>query len=738
MSVHLLGIRHHGPGSARSVLTALDALQPTIVLVESPAETTTAFGWVGDRADADGERLEPPVALLGYVVDDPHRALFAPLAAFSPEWQAIRWANEHGVPVEAIDLPLAVTLAAGPDGGDDAGLLDGDAPADPLGALAAAAGEPDAERWWDDVIEHRGDGVPAFDAVAEAMAAVRSGTVPSPSEERREAYMRKQIRAALKAGHDRIAVVCGAWHVPVLDVTAPGATAVGADNATLRGLRKAKVAVSWVPWTHERLASASGYGAGVRSPGWYDHVFRHPGPDGVARFFVDAARVLRAADVAASPDHLIAATRMADTLATLRDRPRAGLAEVLDAADSVMGGLPLVRRQLVVGRAIGSVPAGAPQVPLARDVARRQKAARLQPDAADHTVELDLRTPNGLRRSHLLHQLVALGVPWGSIEEGRGSSGTFRETWRLTWRPEWSVRIIEHAGFGTTLVHAAANRLVDRARSATGLVELAGTLDLALLAALPAAIDPIVHLLATRAATDPDTGELMGALGPLAQAQRYGDVRATDASAVASVFDGLVVRVLAGVVPACSSLDDDASALMVERLSGVQQALSLVDHPARRRGFPEVLAQLADGAGHGRVQGRATRILHDRGDWSPGAVERRLGRALSAGTPPAVGAAFVEGFLAGSGTVLVHDADLRSVVDRWLSSLQPQAFDETVPLLRRTFGAFESAERRQLGRLLAGEDREVLTGFGPGLDETRVLATLTTVRHLLGLPEVAW
>ena len=725
MNLHLLGIRHHGPGSARSVASALDLLQPSIVLVESPAETTAAFRWIGELG------LDPPVALLGHVVDDPRRAVFAPLATFSPEWQAVRWANEHEMPVEAIDLPLANTLAAGHD---DEALISGDAPVDPLGALAVAAGEPDAERWWDDVIEHRGGGLSAFQAVGEAMAAVRSGNVPSVSEERREAHMRKRIRAASKEGHDTIVVVCGAWHVPVLDVTARGAITATADAATLRGLAKVKVAVSWVPWTHERLATASGYGAGVRSPGWYDHVFRHPGPDGVARFFVDAAHVLRRADMSASPDHLIAATRLADTLATMRGRPSPGLDEVLDAADTVMGGLPLVRRQLVVGSAIGSVPDGAPQVPLARDLAKRQRSARLKADADERIVELDLRTPNGLRRSHLLHQLSAIGVPWGSLEEGRGSSGTFRETWNLAWRPEWSIRIIEFAGYGTTVEQAATNRLVERANTAVTLVEVAGALDQALLAALPDAVDPIVHELATRAANDPDVGQLMAALGPLAQAQRYGDVRSTDAAAVGSVFDGLVVRVLAGVVPACASLDDDAAGLMVERLSGVQQALALVDHRARHRAFPDVLELLSEGVGHGQVHGRATRILHDSGQWASDRVERRLGRALSHGTPPAAGAAFVEGFLAGSGTVLIHDAELRAVVDRWLSALTPQAFDETVPLLRRTFGSFESAERRQLGRLMAGEEREVLTGFGPGLDDARVLAALRTVRNMLGLP----
>lgn len=725
MALHLLGIRHHGPGSARSVVRALDELQPSIVLVESPLETTSAFGWVGD------EGLEPPVALLGHVVGDPRRAVFAPLASFSPEWQAIRWANERAVAVEAIDLPLANSLAIAPDDGT---LLDGTAPIDPLGALSAAAGEPDAERWWDDVIEHRGDGLAAFDAVAEAMAAVRSGTVPSTSELRREAHMRKRIRSAQRDGHEEIVVVCGAWHVPVLDLDAHGAPTATTDASTLRGLPKVKVAVSWVPWTHERLATATGYGAGVASPGWYDHVFRHPGADGVARFFVDAARVLRAADMSASPDHLIAATRMADTLATMRGRPRPGLSEVLDAADTVMGGLPLVRRRLVVGSAIGSVPDDAPQVPLARDLAARQRSARLRPEPDDHTVELDLRTPNGLRRSHLLHQLVAIGVPWGSLDDGRGSSGTFRETWRLGWRPEWSIRVIEYAAYGTTVERAATARLVERAHDAASLVEIATVLDQALLAALPEAVDPIVEVLAARAADDPDTAQLLAALGPLAEARRYGDVRSTDAESVASVFDGLVVRILAGVVPACVSLDDDAAALMVERLSGVQQALALVDHPARHRAFPQVLEQLADGRGHGRVHGRATRILHDSGFWSARRVEQRLGRALSYGTAPAIGAAFVEGFLAGSGTVLVHDAELRSVIDRWLSSLNPEAFAETVPLLRRTFGVFEAAERRQLGRLVAGEEREVLVGFGPGHDAARAAAALVTVRHLLGLP----
>lgn len=749
MTVHLLGIRHHGPGSARSVLAALDTLQPDAVLVEVPADVQPLLSWIGHP------ELVPPVSLLGYVVAKPASAAFAPFAVFSPEWQTVVWANERAVPVSAIDLPLSVTMA---ESGGDSEMLVETAPPDPIRDLASAAGDADPERWWEDVIEHRGDEPgdlvnyyrpdvgnrsreqgrggqsDTFAAVAEAMTAARAGFVPSRRESQREAHMRRAIRKAIRDEHETIVVVCGAWHVPALDLDGRTATA---DARELRGLAKVKVAAAWVPWTHRRLTTASGYGAGVESPGWYRHVFEHPGSDGVSRFFVDAARILRERGGSASPDDLIAGTRLADSLAAMRDRPRAGLSEVLDAADAVMGGLDLVHRELVIGDALGSVPAAAPQVPLARDLAKAQKSARLTPSAESPTVEIDLRKPTGLRKSQLLHRLLALGVPWGSQVEGRGSSGTFRETWQVAWEPELSVRLIECSGYGTTVESAATARLVERSSVATSIVELVGVLELALFAGLPGAIEPSVRDLAERAATDPDVGQLMDAVVPLATALRYGDVRGTNADSLRTVFDGMVVRILAGIVPACRSLDDDSAAVMVERLTGLQAALAVLDHPARTNGLPRVLTAVASRGsgdrGHGLVQGRAARLLHDSGDWTPSEVERRLSQALSGGTAPAAGAAFIEGFVAGSGAVLVHDAELLGVLDRWLSSLTADAFDAVIVLLRRTFGAFEPAERRQIMAMVMGISTKHSTGFGTDVDPARAQAALITVRQLLGL-----
>ncbi len=115
--VAVLGIRHHGPGSARSVLAELDRLRPDMVLVEGPADAAPVLPLAADPG------MVPPVALLAYAPDAPRVSAFWPFAVFSPEWQALQWAAGHQVPVRFCDLPASVLLAsrgAAPEpGGDD-------------------------------------------------------------------------------------------------------------------------------------------------------------------------------------------------------------------------------------------------------------------------------------------------------------------------------------------------------------------------------------------------------------------------------------------------------------------------------------------------------------------------------------------------------------------------------------------------------------------------------------------
>ena len=744
--VEVFGIRHHGPGSARSLVAALVDYQPDALLIEGPADADPLLRWVL----ADG--MTPPLALLGYAADRPQTAAFWPYAVFSPEWQAIRYALRRDVEVAFCDLPAAAVLARWPrgvrhDDDDDELLQTGDAPAeilrpvsleqhDPLALLAQAAGYDDPERWWDDLVESRLDSSSPFPMITDAMGELRmimgQDGPYAEREARREAYMRQQIRAALKRGRERVAVVCGAWHAPVLRWPLPPAAA---DVRTLRGMPRRKIILTWVPWTHQRLASVTGYGAGVASPGWYHHLWVAPDRP-IVRWLARVAQALRTRDLPVSSAHVIESVRLAETLASLRGRPLAGLAEVTEATRAVLcDGDELAVRyitdHLVVGQALGSVNEGVPTVPLEADLTRNCRTLRVRREAAVRFHDLDLRRPIDQARSQLFHRLRLLGLGWiVPAESGVQSQGTFRETWESKWEPEYSVAIVEASVWGTT-VESAATARVQKIIDEGSLVELTQAVERCLLAELPRALDGLLATLTDKAALDADVVHLMDALPALARAQRYGDVRQTDTRALGKVSEVLVVRICAGLPKAVASLDASNAATMRRRIDAVNAAIGLLAESAddvgdmraepvearpstssgrrhsesSRRSDPrsrwlDTLATMIDRTDvHGLLLGRIVRLLLDADRLTD--VPVRLERALSAGVPAADKAAWVDGFFTDGALLLIHDAELRRLLDEWVNQLAEVQFVDMLPLLRRTFGTFAPAERQAIAERIA-------------------------------------
>jgi Family of unknown function (DUF5682) len=744
--VTVLGVRHHGPGSARAVRAALGALAPDIVLIEGPQEASSVLEHVAG--------LVPPVAILAHVPERPGRAAFWPFADFSPEWQAIRFAAEAAVPVRFIDLPAATVLAdntvladdampaddEGEDGGKrrPAGLIS----ADPLGWLSKAAGHDDPERWWEDVVEHRlgGDPLELFAAVAEAMAALRTaaeadGWVPSQRELRREAAMRQGIRAAAREGRTRIAVVCGAWHAPALAALPPAR----GDADLLRGLHRAKASVTWVPWTAQRLTYSSGYGAGVASPGWYAHLWRSP--DHIAeRWVARVGALLREADLAASPASAVETVRLAESVAALRGRSLPGLSELTDAVLAVLCEgdqvpLSLIHRRLVVGDELGVVPDDVPTVPLQADFDATCRRLRFRPAADDRQVELDLRRDTDRGRSRLLHRLSLLGIGWGTVVTAP-SAGTFREGWLLRWRHEFVVALIEKARYGTTVPAAATAVVVERAGESAEFAQITELVEAAVLADLPDALPAVTGALERRSARTGDMAHLMAATPPLARVLRYGNVRQSDTDLVRGVLDSVLIRICAGLASACMSLDAQAASAMLAGIEDADAAIALVGTDEQARAWRAAQRAVADL--HGAVsilQGRCVRMLLDASVLSAQEAQQRLARALSAG-PEAV--AWLEGFLRGSGSLLLRDEPLWNLLDDWLSGLNDEAFDGVLPLLRRAFAQFTGPEREQMGikvrghRIAGTTERPDDVGTADDWNESRVRRVLNVVAIALG------
>jgi pheromone shutdown protein TraB len=262
---HVLGIRHHGPGSARNVVAALEALQPDCILIELPEQCTPRM------LDLARPGFEPPIALLLYNEKDLQEAAFYPFAAYSPEWQAILYAVKQKTEVRAIDLPFLFAPSANfPSAVNalapvtDAQTPDAVVMRDPFLAIAQLDGFSDAERWWETRIERQEAEVLAtFQTIADLMAALREGKTTPESNETllREAHMRQGMRQAEKDGFQRVVVVCGAWHVPMLKLAKPFSPTT--DAAVLKGKRKVKVETTWIPWSFEHLSIQRGYMAGV-------------------------------------------------------------------------------------------------------------------------------------------------------------------------------------------------------------------------------------------------------------------------------------------------------------------------------------------------------------------------------------------------------------------------------------------------------------------------------------------
>lgn len=129
------------------------------------------------------------------------------------------------------------------------------------------------------------------------------------------------------------------------------------------------------------------------------------------------------------------------------------------------------------------------------------------------------------------------------------------------------------------------------------------------------------------------------------------------------------------------------------------------------------------------ISGYTTRLLNDGKLLTGEQLTQHFSYAMSAATAPVTAAAWLEGFLKGSGTLLLLDQDLWQMIDHWVSGLADETFMQVLPLLRRTFANFSGPERRKLGE-------KVRTGGASGQQHTATQAGFDAESAKLGLPVI--
>ncbi len=741
--VNVFGVRHLSPAAAWHLRAYLDRVRPTHVLIECMADATELIPFYTHKG------TKPPFALLAYTDTLPVRTLIYPMARYSPEYQAVVWAAENAATVDFIDLPSDVFLALqdievelsakARDAAISADATCSDEavepPHDPVDTAARPvniydqyaqkAGETDYDTYWERHFEHNLSEDAYRSAAYQFGAALReledSQVAPRWRAENlvREAFMRRKIEATIATGVDpaKIVAVVGAFHAPVLNGEFPSMT-----DGELKSLRRRACKFTLMPYSYFKLSSQSGYGAGNKAPAYFELLFDaiqggalHELP---TRYLTKVTRHLRDSGTHRSTAEVIEGVRLANTLAALKDGLAPALADLHDAAVTLIGqGESMVVKEAImrvdVGTDIGALPDGVSRTSIQADFEREVTRLKLEKykTTVKQELSLDLRENRiaksdeaaflDLNRSSFCHRLRVLGVKFVEPQRVNQQSANWAEKWAMQWSPESEIQLIEAVLLGETVELATAFKFTQRLEACKSIADAAAIVHDACQCAMMAAMEAARAQLQALAALSSDFPSIARAAHLLGLIVRYGDVRKFDSSSLQPLIDALFVQA-ALALHGAANCDAEALPKMLIAIEEMNQlALDFsdrVDEPM----WLDKLRMLSDADDRNAVlSGFACAILIERGMLASEELSREVSRRLSPGVPADLGAGWFEGLSKRNRYALLARQLLWTQLADYIASLDEEHFRRSVVFLRRAFGAFSAREKRQIAENLA-------------------------------------
>lgn len=740
--INVFGVRHLSPAASWHLCQYLDTIRPSLVLIEGLSDATDLIPHLTNR------RTKPPIALLAYTDSLPVRTLVYPLARYSPEYQAILWAHQNRADVDLIDLPSDVFLALQdieverlnklrsellenprPKPTTEEGSPSDVADQSPEREVnlyqryAELAGEPDYDTYWERHFEHNLERDAYRLAAYEFGAALRELEDPHPRWRAenlvREAFMRRKIEAAIRSGvkPEKIVAVVGAFHAPVLSGSFPAMT-----DAELGSLRRRAAKFTLMPYSYYKLSSQSGYGAGNRAPAYFEllHDAMVAGDlSGLpAKYLSRIVRHLRDSGTHRSTSEVIEAVRLANTLAAMKDGLAPALADLHDAAITLIGHgeLSTVKDAIArtdVGTNIGQLPPGVSRTSIQADFERELSRLRLDKyrSTVSQELSLDLRENRSakseesafldLNRSSFCHRLRILGVGFVQQQRVNQKSANWAERWLLQWSPESEIQLIEAVLLGETIEMAAGFKFKQALENCSVISDAATVVRDACECGMLASMDAARQRLQELAAVSTDVPAIADAAHTLGLIVRYGDVRRFDATPLVPLIETLFVQA-ALAVHAAANCDSEALPNMLLAIDTLNQlALDFpdrVDEPL----WLERLRALSDADDRNPViSGYACSILLERGLLSQEELSAEVSRRLSPGVPADLGAGWFEGLSKRNRYALLARQILWVQLADYIALLDEEDFRRSVVFLRRAFGGFDPREKRQIAENLA-------------------------------------
>ncbi len=463
----LIGVRHHSAALARVMPDLLAKTQPESILLELPPDFQKWIEYLGN------DELEAPVAL---AAAGRHRLLsFYPLADFSPELIAIRWAAKHQVPVIPCDLSLEKMSLI------ESRFADTTAPSDSdetpiVNQLLNRYQSRDTAALWETLVE-----TPGVNASPESIRRAgllfgwmmrHSSRGPTPADAHRELAMREAIASAPK----RSVAIVGSFHAsalledPLLWIRPDEFEYEKGTSSPIENLT-----TSLIPYSYAQLDQRSGYPAGILDPVWQRSMSETSSVEQmhgvISHFATQLCRHLReAGHVAGTPD-ATEIVRIANDLSRLRGHSAPGRAELLEAIETTLvqgdlygRGRAIARaaETVFIGQKTGRLPVHTPRSGISvqvEELCDRFKLPGPKSIGEDpRTMRLDpLRSKLDRARAVTFRRLNLIGVQYCERidTEATGNRENLTEVWSVKWTHATTATLEASTIYGITLTQAA-------------------------------------------------------------------------------------------------------------------------------------------------------------------------------------------------------------------------------------------------------------------------------------------
>ena len=727
--VNYFGVRHLSPGAAWHLRSYLDDIKPDLVLIEGFSDANEVIPYLSDKV------LRPPVAILAYTKSLPVKTLVYPLAEYSPEFQAIKWASENSAKAAFIDLSSGVFMGLSEkeySGGKESSYFN------IYQQVSNVAGEDNYDAHWERTYEHislKGSFKTMVLELGKTMRLIEENDRDFFRAENllREAYMRRQIQKYIEAGFspEKIVVVAGAYHVPSFRSNEHIMT----DDEE-KALNKCASSLTLMPYSFSRLSSQSGYGAGNNAPAYYELIWelQQKGKlDDLASVYLShLTEKLRSRGFVSSSAHIIETVRLAHSLASLKEGQSPVLADLKDAATTVIGEgkkeiLEKCMEEIEVGKRFGRLPENSLKTSVQDDFDRNMKELKLERYRQNflQTLKLDLRENLNvkskraaflsLERSKFLHRLCFLKIPFANFDKQNDKD--WLENWSLNWMPESEISLVETILLGETIEIASAVKFNRELRDCHDIKTASTLLKVACLCGLTKELSRAQNLLQNLVSDSADLLTLAQTTSELSDLINFGSVRNLETKDFIPLLEEIFIEASLQIQDA-SNCDSEGAKNVLKALDLLNQTSNSSTDIVDTKLYETELTHLSlrDDL-NPSLSGYATALLLEKNLITEGDLSNEFCRRVSPGIDADLGAGWFEGLAQRNRLVLVKKKKVWEQMSLYIDSLDEEQFKRALVFMRRTFANFAPSEIKQI----AGAVSKIL-GISP--EENKELTKL--------------